>query len=90
MTFTCSILPHFSAVNTPKPTLILDCGKTYNSNGTINLYTVWQILEEDKAWLTETIDYFEVLVTLVNIRLSTASPLERHSAVTLDTNVSST
>ena len=57
------------------PELKLKCHSTYNNNGTINIFAVWQIPDVARSWLVETISIFEVLASVVDTNhASFASP----------------
>ena len=77
----------FSAVTyPPKPWFEVNCGSTYNSDGTLNVISVWKLPEE--TWLKQAIGEFRVLTTLNDIQQFTHIPLKTYSIIILDTDVS--
>ena len=78
---TCS-----SAVTTPAPELIVDCDSMYSDDGTINIFTTWRVPDED--WLLETIAYFNIVLSLVDIGHASSAVFEQYSNITVNNDVS--
>ena len=66
----------------------MNCGSTYNSDGTLNVISVWKLPEE--TWLKQAVGEFQVLTTLVDILQIDPEPLtlKTYSIITLDADVS--